>query len=117
MQQTIKNIKNWAVARGLHTADPKAQLSKLMEESGELAAAINKDRGEEEILDAIGDCVVVLTILGMQTGVDIVEAVEQAYEQIKDRTGQVINGVFVKAEDYSVEYAEYNRLLEGKRDE
>ena len=117
MQQTIKNIKNWATARGLHTADPKAQLSKLMEESGELAAAINKDRGEEEILDAIGDCVVVLTILGMQTGVDIEKSVHAAYEEVKDRKGQVIDGVFVKAEDYNVEYAEYSRLLEGKSDD
>lgn len=117
MTNTINNIKNWAIVRGLDEADPKAQLSKLMEEAGELAAAINKDRGEEDITDAIGDCVVVLTILGMQTGVDIEKSVHAAYEEIKDRTGQVIDGVFVKAEDYSVEYAEYSRLLEGKRDE
>lgn len=68
MQQTINSIKRWATDRGLHKADPKAQLSKLMEESGELAAAINKDQGEEEILDAIGDCVVVLTIRGRVCG-------------------------------------------------
>lgn len=72
MEATIKNIKNWTTARGLHTADPKAQMCKLMEESGELATAINKSRGVEEIADAIGDCVVVLTILGMQTGAGIV---------------------------------------------
>lgn len=106
MQQTIKNIKQWAIARGLHTADPKAQMCKLMEESGELAAAINKDRGEEDIADAIGDCVVVLTILGMQTGVDIEESVHAAYEEIKDRKGMMIGGVFVKDGDESLEYVE-----------
>lgn len=109
MTNTINNIKQWAIERNLHTADPKAQLVKLMEESGELAEAIGKGREKEEILDAIGDCVVVLTILGMQTGVDIVEAVEQAYEEIKDRQGMMIGGVFVKDGDESLEYAEAKR--------
>ena len=109
MNTTIKNIKNWAVVRGLHTADPKAQMCKLMEESGELATAINKGRGVEEIEDAIGDCVVVLTILGMQTGVDIEQSVRAAYEEIKDRKGMMINGVFVKDGDESLEYAEAKR--------
>lgn len=112
MNTTIKNIKNWAIERNLHTADPKAQLSKLMEESGELAAAINKDRGEEDIADAIGDCVVVLTILGMQTGVDIEQSVRAAYKEIKDRKGMMIGGVFVKDGDESLEYAEAKRRQE-----
>lgn len=43
MNTTIKNIKQWAIERNLHKADPKAQLSKLMEESGELAEAIGYD--------------------------------------------------------------------------
>lgn len=111
MNTTIKNIKNWAIARGLDKADPKAQMCKLMEEVGELATAINKDRGEEEIADAIGDCVVVLTILGMQTGCDIVQATERVYDEIKERKGRMINGVFVKQEDLGVEYAEYERLM------
>ena len=109
MKQTITNIKDWAIARGLHTADPKAQMCKLMEEAGELATAINKDQGVEEIADAIGDCVVVLTILGMQTGVDIEESVRAAYEEIKDRKGMMIGGVFVKDGDESLEYAEAKR--------
>ena len=55
MNTTINNIKQWAIARGLDKADTKAQMVKLMEEVGELATAINKDRGVEEIADAIGD--------------------------------------------------------------
>lgn len=111
MQQTINNIKQWATDRGLDKADPKAQMCKLMEEVGELATAINKDREKEDILDALGDCVVVLTILGMQTGCDIEESTKRAYDEIKDRKGRMINGVFVKQEDLSVEYAEYERLM------
>ena len=111
MQQTIKNIKQWAIARGLDKADPKAQMCKLMEEAGELAAAIGKDREREDVMDALGDCVVVLTILGMQTGCDIEESTALAYDEIKDRKGRMINGVFVKQEDLGVEYAEYERLM------
>ena len=70
-----------------------------MEEAGELATAINKGRGVEEIEDAIGDCVVVLTILGMRTGCDIEESTKRAYDEIKDRRGRTINGVFVKEGD------------------
>lgn len=109
MHQTIEKIKKWAVARGLDKADPKAQMCKLMEEAGELATAINKDRDKEEIEDAIGDCVAVLTILGMQTGVDIEASVRAAYEEIKDRKGMMIGGVFVKDGDESLEYAEAKR--------
>ncbi len=111
MQQTIKNIKRWAVDKGLDKSETNAQMVKLMEEVGELAAAIGKDREKEDILDALGDCVVVLTILGMQTGCDIEESTALAYGEIKDRKGRMINGVFVKQEDLGVEYAEYERLM------
>ena len=111
MNQTIESIKQWAIARGLDKSDTKAQMVKLMEEVGELAAAIGKDRENEDILDALGDCVVVLTILGMQTGCDIEESTKRAYDEIKDRKGRMINGVFVKQEDLGVEYAEYERLM------
>ena len=54
----------------------------------------------------------VLTILGMQTGVGIEQSVRAAYEEIKDRTGIMINGVFVKDGDESLEYAEAKRRQE-----
>ena len=56
-------IRDWASEKGIYqNGDVKTQFAKLIEETGELAKAIlNKD--EEEFIDAIGDCVVVLTNL------------------------------------------------------
>lgn len=56
-------IRNWAKERNLYEkGDVKTQLIKLLEEQGELARAILKN-DREEFIDAIGDCVVVLTNL------------------------------------------------------
>ena len=51
------------------------------------------------VIDSIGDMYVVLTILSMQLNVDIEDCIRSAYEQIKDRKGKIVNGVFVKSED------------------
>ena len=91
-------IEQWAIDRGLHTADPSKQMLKLMEEVGELAEGLAKDN-PDAIQDAIGDAYVVLTILSMQLGMDIRQCVKMAYNEIKDRTGRMVNGVFVKESD------------------
>ena len=57
-------IRQWATERGIYTnGDTKTQYIKLQEESGELARAILKDN-KSELIDAIGDIVVVLTNFG-----------------------------------------------------
>lgn len=94
---TVK-IHEWAVYRNLHTADPNKQMLKLIEEVGELAAGIAKDN-EWKIADSIGDVYVVLTILSMQLGLNISTCVENAYEEIKNRKGKMIKGVYVKEAD------------------
>ena len=93
-----EKIEQWAKARNLHAQDPKIQLSKLMEESGELAKAILKNDKIEQI-DAIGDVTVVLIVLSLQLGLDYKECVKSAYDVIKDRKGKMIDGVFVKEEE------------------
>lgn len=56
-------IRDWAEKRGIYQkGDMKTQYLKLLEEVGELSKAILKD-DKEEVIDAIGDCVVVLTNL------------------------------------------------------
>jgi|SRR5690625_666938 len=91
-------IENWARERNLHTASPDKQMLKLFEEVGELAEGMAK--GDDDLItDAIGDVYVVLTILSMQLGLSVEECINHAYNEIKDRKGQVINGVFVKEED------------------
>ena len=75
--------------------DAKTQYIKLQEETGELAKAIlNKDKGE--IVDAIGDIVVVLTNLAHLEGVNIEHCIGEAYAVIANRTGEMVNGTFVK---------------------
>jgi NTP pyrophosphatase (non-canonical NTP hydrolase) len=67
-----------------------------MEEAGELAEALlKKDR--PEIIDAIGDMVVVLTNLAKLENLDIEDCVQSAYNVIKNRTGKMENGTFVKS--------------------
>ena len=99
---TTELIKKWAKDRGLDKADPKAQMVKLLEELGELANGINKER-QEQIVDSIGDVYVVLTILSMQLGLDVENCIYMAYQEIKDRKGKMIDGVFVKEEDLKEE--------------
>lgn len=93
--KVIQEIQQWAKDRNLHEQDPKVQLSKLMEESGELARAILQYDLKEQI-DAIGDITVVLIVLSMQLGLDYSKCVELAYYEIKDRKGKIVDGVFIK---------------------
>ena len=98
-QKMFNRIRTWAETRGLYKAgDPMVQYVKLQEEAGELAKALLKD-DQPEVIDAIGDIVVVLTNLAHQRGVYIEECIQTAYEVINKRTGKMINGTFVKDED------------------
>lgn len=99
MQLLTEQIRSWAVERNLHSADPNKQILKLGEEFGELCQALAKNRKPAAVKDAIGDMYVVLTILSMQLGLDIEDCVAMAYDEIKDRKGEMVNGVFVKEDD------------------
>jgi len=95
----FQNIRDWAEQRGLYDkGNPNTQYVKLQEEAGELAKALLKD-DQEEIVDAIGDMVVVLTNLAHLRGVHIETCIAEAYNVINKRTGKMINGTFVKDED------------------
>ena len=89
-------IRTWADERGLYDkGDTKTQYLKLMEEAGELGRAILKD-DQPEIVDAIGDMVVVLTNLSELAGYKIEHCIDEAYKVISKRTGKMQNGTFVK---------------------
>jgi len=89
-------IRDWAAKRGLYAnGNSHTQYVKLQEEAGELAKALlQKDK--PEIVDAIGDMVVVLTNLAHMEGYDIEYCIDEAYKVIASRTGKMINGTFVK---------------------
>ena len=89
-------IRNWAATRGLYEkGNSHTQYVKLQEEAGELAKALLKN-DQPEIVDAIGDMVVVLTNLAHLQGYDIEYCIDEAYKVIATRTGKMINGTFVK---------------------
>ena len=95
----FQNIRDWAEQRGLYDeGNPHTQYVKLQEEAGELAKAL-LDNNQEEVVDAIGDMVVVLTNLAHLRGVHIETCIAEAYNVISKRTGKMINGTFVKDED------------------
>ncbi len=92
----FEQIRQWAEDRGIYAeGNSHTQYVKLMEEAGELAAALlNKDA--YEIKDAIGDIVVVLTNLAALEGMQIENCIDAAYNEIANRTGVMQNGTFVK---------------------
>ena len=94
----FNNIRDWAHTRGLYDkGNPHTQYVKLQEEAGELAKALLKD-DQVEVVDAIGDMVVVLTNLAHLRGVNIETCITSAYNVINKRTGKMVNGTFVKDE-------------------
>jgi NTP pyrophosphatase (non-canonical NTP hydrolase) len=91
-------IRDWAQDRNLiRGSTVQAQFVKLIEEVGELAEAIAKGK-DEQFMDSLGDAFVVLTILAAQKGLDIEECIAQSWDEIKDRKGCMVDGVFIKDE-------------------
>ena len=90
------SIREWARQRGIYDkGDAKTQLIKLYEETGELAKAV-LENNKEDIVDAIGDSVIVLTNLANMVDVDIETCISSAYNEISNRTGKMKNGTFIK---------------------
>jgi hypothetical protein len=118
-------IREWAGDKGIYSkGDLKTQTLKLVEESGELAKAVlQNDR--DEVIDAIGDCVVVLTSIAeladlhftcnecdgsgttmmgtylvkcesCEGRITIEKCIASAYEVISKRKGKMDNGTFKK---------------------
>lgn len=98
MNKLIDLVKTWGRERGLDKASPAKQFLKVVEEVGEVAEALAKSQNEK-LQDAIGDVLVTLIILAMQLGVNLEECLQVAYDEIKDRQGETVNGVYVKMED------------------
>ena len=98
MDELILKVEEWSKAKGLDKAESSKQFLKFSEEAGEVASALA--RGQmEELKDGIGDVIVTLIILAQQQGLTIEECLAFAYDEIKNRTGKMVDGVFVKSED------------------
>jgi len=93
-------IIQWAEARKIiPNSTPDVQLLKAMSEMGELADATIKD-DKEAIVDAVGDVMVCLINYCALQDIHLVDCMEVAYDQIKNRKGILLpNGVFQKTLD------------------
>lgn len=112
-------VVKWAQERDLiYGSNPLDQFGKLLEEVNELYTALRASTSlqvegssksginaweltvaDESVRDAIGDIMVVLTIIAAQCETSLAACYEHAYQQIKDRKGKMVNGVFVKEEN------------------
>ena len=98
--EDINSIKRWHHDRKLiNGSDDKSQFAKLIQEAGELSDNICKGN---DIKDDIGDMIVVLINIAERNDVSITDCVREAWDDIKDRKGIMIDGVFVKEDDYKV---------------
>ena len=109
MLDAVRKVEQWAEDRNLILGStPLKQVNKTSEEVNELVAALGAlewattpDGAVPSALidaaaDAIGDVAVTLIIIAKQLGLNFEECLEGAYNEIKDRKGKMINGVFVK---------------------
>jgi NTP pyrophosphatase (non-canonical NTP hydrolase) len=90
-------IIQWAEARKIiPNSTPEVQLIKAMSEMGELADATLKN-DQEAIMDSVGDVMVCLVNYCALQDINLVNCMELAYDQIKNRRGRLLpSGVFQK---------------------
>ena len=112
-QELEKLVIEWAKDKGiLEKATPIAQAGKTLEEVNELLFAITmRDKlninsitnesgvvfdSNHEIKDALGDILVTIIIGAELQGLKLEDCLESAYNVIKNRSGKMVNGQFVK---------------------
>jgi NTP pyrophosphatase (non-canonical NTP hydrolase) len=90
-------IIQWSESRKIiPNSNPESQLLKAVSEMGELADATIK-HDKEAVIDAVGDVMVCLINYCVLQDINLVNCMEVAYDQIKNRKGILLpNGVFQK---------------------
>lgn len=97
IEYSIGSVVEWHYARNLiGGSDDKQQVLKLIQEVGELSDSICKNASP---IDDIGDIIVVLINIAERNNLSIKDCIDHAYRDIKDRKGQMVDGIFVKEAD------------------
>ena len=107
MNELVELVKQWGLEKGITGPNGKAtilsQLSKTQEELTETRDAAvkcgiwpNPISAKADLKDGIGDTTVTLILAAELAGLDFEECLQAAYDEIKDRTGTMIGGTFVK---------------------
>lgn len=96
-------VRKWAVAKGIFdNSTPMDQMDKMIEESSELDdEVVQKQLGmphwsDEKIQGELGDVLVTCVIQAHFHGLSLQSCLQQALDKITKRTGQMIDGQFVK---------------------
>ena len=95
MDDLIDKVKQWHHDRNLIEGSTDLQQfnGKLLEEVKELETNILLS---QPIADDIGDILVVLINIATRNNLSLSECLQIAYDDIKDRKGKMVDGVFVK---------------------
>jgi uncharacterized protein YabN with tetrapyrrole methylase and pyrophosphatase domain len=98
--ETFKyNVTNWAEERKIYSeGTTEGQIKKLREEAEEVEDAY-KNKSVNDLMLEIGDCYVTLHNLCKIAKVLPEGCMEKAWHKIKNRKGEMRNGIFVKEED------------------
>jgi NTP pyrophosphatase (non-canonical NTP hydrolase) len=93
----IRRVSQWHRDRNLiEGSTDKDQVLKLMQELGELSDSVCKN---EDIRDDIGDMLVVMINIIERNNLTMTDCLEKAWNDIKDRKGKMVDGIFVKEND------------------
>ncbi len=94
--ELVKLIEQWHEDRNLiEGSTDKDQVLKLAQELGELSDSVCK---EKDMRDDLGDMLVVMINIMKRNNITIEECLQKAYDDIKDRKGRMVDGIFVKEE-------------------
>tara|TARA_B100000676_G_C17843575_1_gene714286 strand:- start:357 stop:800 length:444 start_codon:yes stop_codon:yes gene_type:complete len=97
LQQLIKKVVRWHHDRNLiEGSSDKDQTLKLLQELGELSDSVCKGK---DIKDDIGDMLVVMLNITTRNNVSLEDCLARAWQDIKDRKGRMVDGIFVKETD------------------
>ena len=97
MEELTNLIVQWHHDRNLiDGSSDKDQVLKLMQELGELSDSVCK---EKDVKDDLGDMMVVMLNIMERQGVSMEECLSTAYNDIKDRKGRMVDGIFIKEGD------------------
>ena len=97
MEELTKLIIKWHYDRNLiEGSSDKDQVLKLMQELGELSDSVCKGK---DVRDDLGDMMVVMLNIMERQGISMEDCLSTAYNDIRDRKGIMIDGIFVKEGD------------------
>jgi NTP pyrophosphatase (non-canonical NTP hydrolase) len=102
-EQLEAEVFEWADNKGiLAESDAKTQLCETMEEPGETMEEPGETMGAvlkgipSEVVDGLGDLVVMLVLVARLAGTDLLTCLNVANDVIQARSGKMVDGVFVK---------------------